>query len=45
MIDAIHNSDFPVIRALTMLGALLFIFGSLVTDVLYTLVDPRVTLK
>lgn len=45
MIDAIHNSDFPVIRALTMLGSLLFIFGSLLTDFLYTLVDPRVVLK
>jgi peptide/nickel transport system permease protein len=45
MIDAIHNSDFPVIRALTMLGSILFIFGSLATDLLYTLVDPRVTLK
>jgi peptide/nickel transport system permease protein len=45
MIDAIHNSDFPVIRALTMLGSILFIFGSLLTDLLYTLVDPRVALK
>lgn len=44
-IDAIHNSDFPVIKAMTTLQALLFILGNLATDVIYTLVDPRVSLK
>jgi peptide/nickel transport system permease protein len=44
-IDAIQNSDFPVIKAMTVLEALLFIFGNLVTDVMYTLVDPRVSLR
>jgi len=44
-IDAIHNSDFPVIKAMTTLQALLFILGSLATDIIYTLVDPRVSLK
>jgi peptide/nickel transport system permease protein len=41
-IDAIQNSDFPVIKAMTILESLLFIFGNLLTDVFYTLVDPRV---
>ena len=44
-IDAVHNSDFPVIKAMTTLQAMLFILGNLVTDILYTLVDPRVSLK
>jgi peptide/nickel transport system permease protein len=44
-IDAIHNSDFPVIKAMTTLQAVLFIVGNLATDVLYTLVDPRVSFK
>ncbi|MEK6706419.1 MAG: ABC transporter permease [Candidatus Poribacteria bacterium] len=44
-IDAIHNSDFPIIKAMTTLQALLFIFGNLATDILYTVVDPRVRLK
>lgn len=44
-IDAVHNSDFPVIKAMTTLVALLYIFGNLATDILYTLVDPRVSLK
>ena len=44
-IDAFHNSDFPVIKAMTTLQALLFIFGNFATDIVYTLVDPRVKLK
>lgn len=44
-INAIHNSDFPVIKAMTTLQALLFIVGNLATDVLYKAVDPRVSFK
>ncbi|MBI2605649.1 MAG: ABC transporter permease [Deltaproteobacteria bacterium] len=44
-IDAIHNSDFPVIKAMTTIETLLFIFGNLLTDALYSVVDPRVRLK
>jgi peptide/nickel transport system permease protein len=44
-IDAVQNSDFPVIKAMTILESVLFIFGSLVTDILYTLVDPRVRMS
>lgn len=44
-ITAVNNSDLPVIKAMTTFTTLLLIFGNLVTDVLYTLVDPRVSLK
>lgn len=44
-IDALHNSDFPVIKAMTTLQSILFILGNLLTDILYTVVDPRVSLK
>jgi peptide/nickel transport system permease protein len=44
-ISALHNSDFPVIKAMTTLQSILFIGGNLATDVLYTVVDPRVSLK
>ena len=44
-IDAVHNSDFPVIKAMTTLVAILYVIGNLATDILYTLVDPRVSLK
>ena len=44
-IDALHNSDFPVVRAMATLSSILYIFGNLLTDIMYTLVDPRVSLK
>lgn len=44
-ISAFYNSDFPVIKAMTTLTAILFIIGNLMTDILYTVVDPRVSLK
>jgi peptide/nickel transport system permease protein len=43
-IDAVQNSDFPVIKAMTVIVAVLYIVGNLATDILYTLVDPRVRL-
>lgn len=44
-INAINNSDFPVIKALTIMSAVGFILSNVVTDVLYTIVDPRMKLK
>lgn len=44
-INAVNNSDFPVIKAMATLTTLLFIFFNLLTDILYTVVDPRVSLK
>ena len=44
-IDAINNSDFPVLKAMTTSISVLMIFGNLMTDILYTLVDPRVRLQ
>lgn len=44
-INAINNSDFPVIKAMTILSAVGFILFGVITDVLYTVVDPRMKLK
>jgi peptide/nickel transport system permease protein len=44
-LNAINSSDFPVIRAMTVLSAIAYIIFSVITDVLYTLVDPRVRLS
>lgn len=44
LMKAIHNSDFPVIQAMTVIGSLLYIFFNLVVDVLYAALDPRVEL-
>jgi len=44
-IDAIRNQDFAVVRAMVFLGSLLYILGLLLTDISYTLVDPRIRLS
>lgn len=41
-IDAINSQDFAVVRAMVFLGSVLYIIGLILTDVSYTLVDPRV---
>jgi peptide/nickel transport system permease protein len=45
MVDAIFEADWPVVRAFTYLLALLYVFGNLLTDICYALVDPRISLK
>jgi peptide/nickel transport system permease protein len=41
-IDAIQAQDFSVVRAMVFLGSVLYIAGLMLTDISYTLVDPRV---
>jgi peptide/nickel transport system permease protein len=42
---AVNRSDYPVIQAFAIYIAVLTMFVNLATDVLYTIVDPRVVLK
>lgn len=42
-INAIHSSDMAVVRAVVVIGALLYQFVNLATDLLYAALDPRVT--
>ncbi len=44
-IDAINSQDFAVVRAMVFLGSLLYIVGLIMTDISYTLVDPRIRLE
>lgn len=44
MIDAIQQQDFAVVRSMVFLGSVLYIIGLILTDISYTLVDPRVKL-
>lgn len=44
-IDAIAAQDFAIVRAMVFLGSVLYILGLLLTDLSYTLVDPRVRLE
>lgn len=41
-INAIHSADMAVVRAIVVLGALLYQFVNLSTDILYAVLDPRV---
>ena len=44
-IDAISAQDFAVVRAMVFLGSVLYLIGLILTDLSYTLVDPRIRLK
>lgn len=44
-IDAIHSSDFPVIKAMTTFVTILLLAGNLMTDLLYVVVDPRIRIQ
>jgi peptide/nickel transport system permease protein len=44
-IDAINAQDFAVVRAMVFIGSALYIVGLLLTDISYTLVDPRIRLQ
>lgn len=44
-IQAIMQSDVDVVRALVLIGALLFVLSNLLTDICYAMADPRVKLK
>jgi peptide/nickel transport system permease protein len=43
-IDAIQAQDFAVVRSMVFIGSVLYIVGLILTDISYTLVDPRIRL-
>ncbi len=45
IITAINEGDFPVLKGMTMIIAIMYSFFNLLTDVLYSFVDPRVKLS
>lgn len=45
MFEAIKNRDYPVIQGTTLVFALLFVVTSIIVDVLYGVLDPRVRKK
>lgn len=44
-VEAINSTDFPVIKAVVFVGSILYVFASLLTDICYALVDPRIKLR
>jgi peptide/nickel transport system permease protein len=43
--QAIANADFPVIKAMTVLSAVLYMCFQLLADIAYALVDPKIQLR
>ncbi|MBM2829385.1 MAG: peptide transporter permease [Gammaproteobacteria bacterium] len=44
-IDAISNQDFAIVRSMVYLGSVLYIIGLILTDISYTIADPRIRLE
>jgi peptide/nickel transport system permease protein len=44
-IDAIQAQDFAVVRSMVFIGSVLYIAGLILTDISYTVVDPRIQLQ
>ena len=44
-VNAILSADIDVVRALVLIGSLLFVFSNLITDIFYAFADPRGKLK
>jgi peptide/nickel transport system permease protein len=42
---AITSSDLPVVKAFTMIGAVLYVLFNILADVLYAIFDPRIRLQ
>lgn len=42
-VEAVNNSDFPVLKAMTTVISLLYIATTILTDILYRWVDPRMS--
>lgn len=43
-IDAINSQDFGIVRAMVFLGSVLYIAGLILTDISYSVADPRIRL-
>jgi peptide/nickel transport system permease protein len=43
-LEAVRAQDYPVVMAFTMFGAVSTVFGFLLSDLLYALIDPRIQL-
>ena len=44
-IDAINAQDFAVVRSMVFVGSVLYIVGLILTDISYTIADPRIRLS
>lgn len=45
VVQALQNADFPVVKAMTFISAVLYMMFQLLSDVLYAVVDPKIQLR
>lgn len=45
VVGAISNADFPVIKAITVVGAIIYMLFQLISDIMYAVVDPKIQLR
>jgi peptide/nickel transport system permease protein len=43
--DSLTKRDYPVLMGILLLGAVLIVIGNLLADILYAVLDPRISLK
>ena len=41
-VDALDNKDYPIVMGVVLLSSIMIVFGTLLSDILYAVVDPRV---
>ncbi len=44
VVDAIFQRDFPLVQASVMVYAFIFVFANLIVDILYSYLNPKITL-
>ena len=44
-VESIFNRDYPVIMAITLIGATAFVIANLMADISYSIIDPRIRYK
>jgi peptide/nickel transport system permease protein len=44
-VQAVSNSDYPILQGVILLTTFIFVFASLLVDVLYMAIDPRVRIR
>lgn len=45
IVDGVFQRDYPLVMGSVVMGAVLFILGLIISDVLYVLIDPRIRLE
>ena len=45
LVNALKNDDLPVVMGITLVISVIFVSLNLLTDLLYSVIDPRVVLK